>query len=425
MEFQNTAEFAAQLDQDDKLFSFKDKFHNPKRDGKEAIYFCGNSLGLQPKLTAHYLEEELAAWQELAVEAHFKSRRPWLGYHGQFKESLAALVGAFPEEVVAMNNLTTNLHLMMVSFYKPTREKFKIITEAGAFPSDMYALESQVRFHNLDPDNAIIELKPRQGEHTLRTEDIIKTIERNSLEVALILMGGVQYYTGQFFDLKSITQAAHKVGAFAGFDLAHAIGNVPLLLHDWDVDFAVWCSYKYLNGSPGGTGGAFIHDNHGRNNQLPRFAGWWGYIEKERFKMEKGFKPTAGADGWQLSNAPILSMAALRASLEIFDQAKIDNIREKSIALTGYLQYLIQKINVEKRVINVITPADPSARGCQLSLMMSENGNDIFESLSKNGVVADWREPDVIRVAPVPLYNTFSEVFQFGCVLKDALKINK
>ena len=425
MEFQNTAEFAAQLDQDDKLFSFKDKFHNPKRDGKEAIYFCGNSLGLQPKLTAHYLEEELAAWQELAVEAHFKSRRPWLGYHGQFKESLAALVGAFPEEVVAMNNLTTNLHLMMVSFYKPTREKFKIITEAGAFPSDMYALESQVRFHNLDPDNAIIELKPRQGEHTLRTEDIIKTIERNGLEVALILMGGVQYYTGQFFDLKSITQAAHKVGAFAGFDLAHAIGNVPLLLHDWDVDFAVWCSYKYLNGSPGGTGGAFIHDNHGRNNQLPRFAGWWGYIEKERFKMEKGFRPTAGADGWQLSNAPILSMAALRASLEIFDQAKIDNIREKSIALTGYLQYLIQKINVEKRVINVITPADPSARGCQLSLMMSENGNDIFESLSKNGVVADWREPDVIRVAPVPLYNTFSEVFQFGCVLKDALKINK
>lgn len=420
MEFKNTAEFANQMDQEDKLSVFKDKFYIPEINNKKSLYFCGNSLGLQAKTTAHYIEEELKSWQSLAVEAHFKAERPWLSYHQQFKAPLSRLVGSLPEEVVAMNSLTTNLHLMMVSFYRPTTKRYKIITEGGAFPSDMYSLESQVLFHKLDPEEAIIELHPRQGEHTLRTEDIIQSIEANKDEVALVLMGGVQYYTGQFFDLKEITKVAHKVGALAGFDLAHAIGNVPLQLHDWEVDFAVWCSYKYLNGSPGGTGGAFVHSKHASDKSLPRFAGWWGHIETERFKMEKGFKPIPGADGWQLSNAPILSMAALKASLEIFDMAGFTALRKKSIALTGYLQYLIM-LSANNSGIKIITPTDPDARGCQLSLIIPEGGRDLFKILTANGIIADWREPDVIRISPVPLYNSFSEVFLFGSILNKAL----
>jgi kynureninase len=414
MKFENSLAFAKRLDRDDSLKSFRSKFHLPRVNGNTAIYFTGNSLGLQPKLTKQFVNEELEDWAALGVEGHMHSRRPWLYYHKFGKKTLADIVGGKPSEVVAMNQLTVNLHLMMVSFYRPTPQRFKILTEAGAFSSDQYAFESQFNFHGLDPDKSLVEIKPRAGEFTLRTEDILEAIEKNKQELALVIFGGVQYYTGQFFQIGKITEAAHAAGAIAAFDLAHAVGNVPLQLHRDNVDFAVWCSYKYLNSGPGALAGAFVHERHARDFSLPRFAGWWGHNEKERFEMKKGFKPIEGVDGWQLSNVPILPGAALLASLEVFKEAGIKNLRKKSLALTSFLEFILNEIDPDKKHFELLTPSDPSERGCQLSIFLKHDGKKIFNKLTKAGVIADWREPNVIRVAPAPLYNTFEEVFQFG-----------
>jgi len=421
MKFENSIRFAKKLDSQDPLHAFRTKFHLPKLKGKTAIYLTGNSLGLQPKSTRKIVDEELSDWAKLGVEGHFHSKRPWLHYHKFSKSSLAKIVGAKPVEVVAMNQLTVNLHLMMVSFYQPTKIRFKILTEAGAFSSDQYAFESQAKFHGLDPEKAIIELTPRNGEFTLRTEDILQAIDENKNELALVIFGAVQYYTGQFFDLEKITKAGHEAGAYVGFDLAHSIGNVPLQLHKQQVDFAVWCGYKYLNSGPGGLAGVFVHEKHAADFELPRFAGWWGHRDKERFQMKKGFKPMRGVDGWQLSNFPILPGAAQLASLEIFDEAGINNLRKKSISLTSYLEFLLRSIENYNEHFTIITPTNTDERGCQLSLLMKKNGKKVFSKITKAGVIADWREPDVIRVAPVPLYNTFEEVYRFSEVFKIAL----
>jgi kynureninase len=422
MKFENTIKFAKACDRQDPLKKFRNEFLFPKVNGKNAIYLVGNSLGLQPKSTKRYINEELEDWAKLGAEGHEHARRPWLYYHKLSKKALSAIVGAKPSEVVAMNQLTVNLHLMMVSFYAPTTERYKIITEAGAFSSDQYAFESQIRFHGLNPDKTLIELKPREEEFTLRTEDIIKAIEDNAKDVALVILGGVQYYTGQFFNIPAITAAAHKAGALAGFDLAHAVGNVPLNLHRDDVDFAVWCSYKYLNSGPGAIAGAYIHERFTNQETLPRFTGWWGHNEQERFEMKKGFKPLPGVDGWQLSNVPIFQSAAHLASLEIFQQAGMKALRKKSLQLTGYLEFLLEEIDPLGNYFKIITPSQPDERGCQLSIFMKANGKKMFNKISKAGVMLDWREPDVIRVAPVPLYNTFEDVFQFATLLKKALK---
>ena len=422
MKFESSIQFAKKLDSQDPLRSFRNKFHLPKINGKTSIYFTGNSLGLLPKSTKKFVDEELNDWAKLGVEGHFHSKRPWLHYHKFSKKALSKIVGAKPSEVVAMNQLTVNLHLFMVSFYRPTKTRFKILTEAGAFSSDQYAFESQVKFHGLDPEKTIIELAPREGEYALRTEDIIKAIEENKNELALIIFGAVQYYSGQFFDLEKITKAGHEAGAIVGFDLAHAIGNVPLQLHKHEVDFAVWCGYKYLNSGPGGLAGAFVHEMHENNSNLPRFAGWWGHNDKERFQMKKGFKPMEGIDGWQVSNFPVLSGAAQLASLEIFDEAGGNNLRQKSILLTGYLEFLLKSIENNQEYFLIITPSYKKERGCQLSLLMRKNGKKVFDIITKAGVIADWREPDVIRVAPVPLYNTFEEVFLFSRIFQNALR---
>jgi kynureninase len=421
MNFENTLSFAKKLDREDSLKSFRNQFEIPLVNGKKSIYFTGNSLGLQPKSTKKFINEELQDWATLGVEGHLHSRRPWLYYHKFTKKALAQLVGAKPLEVVAMNQLTVNLHLMMVSFYRPTKERFKIITEAGAFSSDQYTFESQLKWHGQHPEEALIELEPRAGEHTLHTEDIVQAIETHAPQLALVVFGGVQYYTGQFFNIKKITEAAHKAGAYAGFDLAHAVGNVPLNLHRDGVDFAVWCSYKYLNSGPGGIAGAFVHERHAKNSDLHRFSGWWGHNEKERFQMKKGFIPMPGVDGWQLSNFPILSGAAHLASLEIFQRADIKNLRKKSIALTGYLEFLLNKIDPNETTFTILTPKKIEERGCQLSIFIKKNGKKVFNALTKAGVIADWREPNVIRVAPVPLYNTFEEVFRFAEIFKKAI----
>lgn len=421
MKFDNSLVFARKLDRQDPLRLFRNKFHLPKINGRPAIYFTGNSLGLQPKSTSKFVDEELEAWAKLGVEGHFKSRKPWVYYHKFAKKTLARLAGAKPSEVVAMNQLTVNLHLMMVSFYRPTKERFKILAEHGAFSSDQYAFESQIRYHGLDPEKALIEIKPKNGEPILRTEDIIQSIRAHGDQLALVIFGGVQYYTGQFFDIRKITEVTHEVGAVAAFDLAHAIGNVPLHLHKHNVDFAVWCSYKYLNSGPGAIAGAFVHERHAANFQLPRFAGWWGHDEKERFKMEKGFKPLIGVDGWQLSNFPILPGAAHLAALEIFEEAGMKNLQAKSELLTDYLEFLLKNIDPDQKYFQILTPSNSKERGCQLSIFMKQNGKKVFRNLEKSGVFADWREPDVIRVAPVPLYNTFEEVFLFVEIFKKAL----
>ena len=422
MKFENAASFARKLDQQDPLRSYRSKFFLPKLNNKTAIYLAGNSLGLQPKSTRAFVDEELADWARLGVEGHFHSRRPWLHYHHFSKKYLAKVVGAKPGEVVAMNQLTVNLHLMMTSFYRPSTTRFKILTEAGAFSSDQYAFESQVKLHGLNPGEAIIELAPRKNEYTLRTEDILAVIAENKNDLALIIFGAVQYYTGQLFDLRTITEAGHKAGAYVGFDLAHAIGNVPLQLDNDEVDFAVWCGYKYLNSGPGGMAGTFIHEKHAKNFDLPRLAGWWGHDDKERFQMKKGFRPMLGADGWQLSNFPVLSGAAQLASLEIFDEAGVNRLRKKSLLLTGYLEFLLKSQENYSDRFQIITPADPQGRGCQLSILMKKNGKKVFDRITKAGVIADWREPDVIRVAPVPLYNTFEEVFLFAQIFAHALR---
>ena len=429
MQYENSLTFAQKMDADDPLAPFRDRFHLPKIKEEQVIYLTGNSLGLQPKSVQQYIEDELEGWATLGVEGHFHSnRRPWFHYHKFSKKALAGLVGAKPEEVVSMNSLTVNLHLLMVSFYRPEGNRFKIMAEAGAFPSDQYAMESQVKFHGHDPGEAIIELIPRKGEFILRKEDILQEIERQGESLALILLGGVQYYTGQYFDLKTITSAGRETGSKVGFDLAHAAGNVPLQLHDWGVDFATWCSYKYLNSGPGGVAGIFIHEKYGLDPSIPRFAGWWGQDEGQRFLMEKGFKPMPGADGWQLSNVNVLGSAAHLASLEIFHQVGMEKLRQKSLKLTGYLLFLIAEMGFDRGTLEVITPTKEEDRGCQLSILVRQKGREVFEKISNAGVIADWRDPDlpggkagVIRVAPVPLYNTFCEVYRFAEILYDAV----
>ena len=420
--FQNSLDFAQQLDSNDPLKGFRDKFYLPIINGQECVYFTGNSLGLQPKTTQDYVLNELEDWASFGVEGHFHARQPWFSYHEMFPQLLTKIVGGLPEEIVVMNQLTVNLHLLMASFYQPSSERFKIICEAKAFPSDQYAFESQVRFHGFDPGKAIIEVAPREGEHVIRTEDILSTIQQNAAETALVIFSGVNYYNGQVFDMKAIAKAAHEAGAYCGFDLAHAVGNIELHLHDWEADFACWCSYKYLNSGPGGVAGAFVHQKHFSNTNLPRLAGWWGYEKSTRFLMQKGFKPIETAEGWQLSNAPILSMAAHKASLDIFEEAGMDRLLAKGKMLSDYLFYIIDSINAAtaEKLIEVITPRD--AKGCQASMLMRKMGREVFEALKNNGVIADWREPNVIRVAPVPLYNSFEDIHRFGEIIRGILK---
>ncbi len=423
MEFKNTLLFAQHLDLNDPLRSFRNKFYIPLIHGKECIYFTGNSLGLQPKTVKKYVDQELEDWARMGVEGHLLARNPWLPYHELFPQQISKIVGSMPEEVVVMNQLTVNLHLLMVSFYRPTQQRYKIICEAKAFPSDQYAMESQVMMAGFNPEEAIIEVNPREGEHTIRTEDILKVIDENNDSVALVLFGGVNYYTGQVFDMKSITAAAHEVGAYAGFDLAHAIGNVPLHLHDWDVDFACWCSYKYLNSGPGGVAGVFINYKHASNPTFPRFAGWWGYTKKSRFNMEKGFEAIPTAEGWQMSNAPILSMAAHKASLDLFEEADMENLLDKMKLLSGFLHFVLHDINNKQpeKIIEIITPDSEEERGCQVSIFMLKKGKEVFKELTAQGVIADWREPNVIRVAPVPMYNSYEEVWKFGNLIERIL----
>ncbi len=421
MKYEYSLAFARLLDQQDPLKKYRKEFFIPEVNGKPSIYLCGNSLGLEPRRTKQFLLEELTDWARLGVEGHLHGRRPWLYYHHFTKKPLAKLVGAKPGEVVAMNQLTVNLHVMLTTFYRPDKKRFKIITEAGAFSSDQYAVESQIALHGLTPAKALVEIAPRKGEHHLRTSDILEAIRQHGNELALVLFGGVQYYSGQFFDLRSIAAAAHAAGAVVGFDLAHAIGNVPLSLHRDNVDFAVWCSYKYLNSGPGSIAGAFVHERHARS-RLPRMAGWWGHQERDRFKMKKGFIAMDGVDGWQLSNFPVLTGAAHLASLEIFSEAGMPALRKKSVQLTGYLAYLLDTIDPSGRHYSVITPSDKSARGCQLSILMNHRrGKRAFDAITKQGVIADWREPDVIRVAPVPLYNTYEDVYRFATIFAESL----
>lgn len=420
LQFKNTLEYAQYLDEQDHLKSFRDQFYIPLLHGKDAIYFTGNSLGLQPKTTQDYVLNELEDWANYGVEGHLNARNPWMYYHEMFTEPLTKITGALPTEVVAMNQLTVNLHLLLVSFYRPSKQRYKIICEAKAFPSDQYALESQVKLHGFNYDETVIEIAPEPGEHTLKLENILAAIDQHKNELALVILGAVNYYNGQVYNMEAITKAAHAAGAYAGFDLAHAAGNIELKLHEWDVDFACWCSYKYLNSGPGGVAGVYIHERHAQNTSLPRFAGWWGYPDETRFEMKKGFIPTPTAEGWQLSNAPILSMAAHKASLDIFDEAGMVHIAKKGKDLSSYLMYLLHDLNsitAEKR-IEVITPSHENERGCQVSMLMLKDGKKIFETLKKESVIADWREPNVIRVAPVALYNRFEEVFRFYEIIR-------
>lgn len=422
MQYVFDRDFAQNADRQDPLRAFRDKFHFPQHQGTDVVYFTGNSLGLQPKTTRSYIEQELNDWAALGVEGHFQAKRPWFAYHEFLTDKTTRIVGALPAEVVCMNQLTVNVHLLMVSFYRPTAKKNKIICEAKAFPSDQYALETQVKFHanaiGFDADKAIVEIAPREGEYEIRTEDILKAIDQHKDELALVFFGGVNYFSGQVFDMKTITEAAHGVGAYAGFDLAHAAGNISLKLHDWNVDFACWCSYKYLNSGPGSVAGAFVHEKHHGKN-LPLFAGWWGHDKTTRFKMEKGFKPIPTAEAWQLSNAPVFAMAAHLASLDIFDDAGMENLIAKSHQLTAYLEFVIREINrikfEGKNTLEIITPK--ANRGCQLSVVAHGYGKNLFNKLTEQGVIADWREPNVIRMAPVPLYNSFEDIYRFGQIL--------
>jgi len=416
MNYKNTADFALSLDAKDELRKYRDKFHIPlQKNGEEHIYMCGNSLGLQPKRTKEFLNQELEDWATFGVEGHFHAKNPWMPYHEFLTESYAKIVGAKPTEVVAMNTLTVNLHLMMVSFYQPTEKRHKIIIEGDAFPSDIYAVESQIKHHGLSPATSLIKLRPRDGESAIRTEDIQTIIEREGDEISLIMLGGVNYYTGQVFDFENITKLGHAKGINVGFDLAHAAGNIKLELHKWGVDFAVWCSYKYLNSGPGSVAAAFVHEKHHATN-LNRFAGWWGHNKEDRFKMPDSFNPIQSAEGWQLSNPPILSLAAIRASLSIFDEVGMDKLVAKSKELTNFLLFLLDSIKTDR--IEIITPEE---RGCQLSIRVKNGNKILFDAITEKGVVADWREPDVIRVAPIPLYNSYQDVFNFYSILKEEL----
>ncbi len=418
-----TIDTALQFDREDPLASFRDRFIIPVQEGKEQAYFLGNSLGLQPKTTAGYIDKIMKDWASLGVESFFHASEPWMHYHDHLVNTLSTIVGAKKTEVVVMNQLTVNLHLMLVSFYRPAGKRYKIICEAKAFPSDQYAFETHVRHHGFEPEKAVIEVKPRDGELTLRTEDIVNVIREHGEETALVLFGGINYYTGQLFDMQTIAVAGQSAGALVGFDLAHAAGNVALKLHDWGIDFACWCSYKYLNSGPGAIGGAFIHEKHHDKN-LTRFAGWWGYDINTRFKMEKGFVPMPGAEGWQLSTPAVFLYAAHRAALDIVEDAGWGNIQAKREKLNGYLWSLLENLDRETggKQIRFITPVDPAARGCQVSMLMLKNGKDVYTGLMKAGFIVDWREPDVIRFAPVPLYNTYTEVWNFVQALRGLLK---
>lgn len=421
MEFNLSRQFAEQQSNQDNLKQFRDKFHFPVDDrGNEIIYFTGNSLGLQPKITKSYIQQELDDWKKYGVEGHFHAKNPWMPYHELLTDKLAAVVGAKPVEVVAMNSLTVNLHLMMVSFYRPTKQKYKIMIEGGAFPSDIYAVKSQLNYHGFDENKDLIELLPREGEHTLRTEDIINKIDKHSNELALVMLAGVNYYTGQAFDMKTISEECRKRDIICGFDLAHGAGNLDLQLHDWEPDFAVWCSYKYLNSGPGGIACAFVHEKH-KNFDGPRFNGWWGADKASRFLMGPDFHPIEGVEAWQMSNPPIFQLASLNASLELFKEAGyMKPLRDKSDKMTSYLEYLVKSLGEDK--IEIITPENISDRGAQLSIRVKNADKKMFDDLLDLGVSADWREPDVIRVAPAPLYNNFLDCFNFYEKLKSLIK---
>jgi kynureninase len=416
MHYINSHSFTIDLDKADPLRGFRDEFHIPVTpSGKQVIYLCGNSLGLQPKQTESAVLQELEDWKKLGVEGHMHARNPWMPYHQLLTRQMAGVAGAQVHEVVVMNTLTTNLHLMMVSFYRPVKDRYKVLIDWNPFPSDRYAIASQIRFHGFDPGTGIVEPQPRSGLAMIDQEDLLQIIEEKGDELALVMIGGVNYYSGQAYDLKAITEAAHKKGCMVGFDLAHAAGNLHLKLHETGCDFAVWCSYKYLNSGPGSLGGCFVHERHAHTH-LPRFEGWWGHDQQTRFLMGPEFKAMGGAESWQLSNPPILSMAAIKASLEIFERAGMENLRKKSVQLTGYLEWIINQL--PGKPVEIITPADPAQRGCQLSLRVKKNGKELHAALTHDGIISDWREPDVIRVAPTPLYNSYEDVWKFGKVLE-------
>ncbi|MCE2772430.1 MAG: kynureninase [Bacteroidetes bacterium] len=418
----NSSDYAKYCDEHDALSSIRSRYHFPQFNGEDVLYFTGNSLGLQPKSTRAHIEQELNDWAMFGVEGHFRAKHPWYSYHENLTDGLARVVGALPIEVVAMNQLTSNVHFLMASFYRPDKKRYKIITEFKAFPSDQYAVQTQVEWHGYQYEDAVIEIAPRTGEYLIHTEDILSAIEQHKDELALVFIGGVNYYTGQVFDMSTITKAAHCAGAYAGFDLAHAAGNIKMSLHDWQVDFACWCSYKYLNSGPGSVAGAFVHERHAHSN-LPRLAGWWGHDKTQRFKMEKGFVPVPGAEGWQLSNAPVLSMAAHKAALDLFDEVGMDALSKKSEALTAFLELVIDDISARNNgVLEIITPRDKRWRGCQLSIVAKGFGKNLFETLIHNGVVPDWREPNVIRLAPVPMYNSFMDIWKFGQRLEECMQ---
>lgn len=422
MEYLNTKEFARQMDSTDPLRPYRNKFYFPKHtNGEQAIYLCGNSLGLQPKSAKKHIEAVLDDWRYLGVKGHFEGAHPFTTYHEILGQQMAKIVGGRKEEVVAMNSLTVNLHLMMVSFYRPAQERYKILIEKNAFPSDQYAVKSQLEFHGYDPKEALIELEPRPGEDTLRTEDMLDLIEKQGKEIALIMIGGLNYYTGQAYDMEKITKTGHAMGCMVGFDLAHGAGNLSLSLHDWDVDFAVWCTYKYMNSGPGGIAGCFVHQRHHKRKDLMRFAGWWGHDKETRFLMDDTFVPIEGAEGWQMSNETVLSMAALKASLEIFEEVGMKAIVKKSRLLTRYLEFLIEELKSDR--IQIITPKGTDARGAQLSIRVVNSDKSLFKAISEKGVIADWREPDVIRIAPAPLYNSFMDVYHFVQILRAELGI--
>lgn len=423
MAHQFSLSYAKESDNNDSLKLFRDKFYIPYLNNKQAIYFLGNSLGLQPKTTQDYVVDIMEDWASYGVEGFFIGDNPWLAYHKPMMQTLGNIVGALPAELVVMNHLTVNLHLLMISFYNPTPERYKIICEAKAFPSDQYAFESQVKLRGFNPADAIIEVHPLPGTELITTEDILKTIEENKDSTALVLFSGVNYYTGQVFDIKAITDAAHQADAYAGFDLAHAAGNIKLQLHDHEADFACWCSYKYLNSGPGAIAGAFVHEKHLHNKTLQRLNGWWGNDGSNRFKMEKTFTPYPTAEAWQLSTAPMMLMAAHKAALDIFEEAGFENLMVKQKKMSAYVFELLNGINDGDKYFSILTPQNPAERGCQVSIAMHKNGKQLFEGITKNGIMTDWREPNVIRIAPVPLYNTFEEIFLFAEVLKKLLHV--
>jgi len=423
MQFQNTLQFARSLDATDVLSSYKKRFLFPQRKGEPVLYFTGNSLGLQPVGVKEALIQECNDWEKFGVEGHFLAKNPWFSYHEQFADGAAKMVGGNKHEVVLMNQLTVNLHLLLISFFKPRGKRIKILFETKPFPSDHYAFESQARLHGLDPKDVLVEMQPRDGEVILRTEDILAKIHELKDELAIVCFGAVNYFTGQFFELEKITHAAHQAGAICGFDLAHAAGNLPLKLHDWDVDFACWCTYKYLNSGPGSVAGAFVHEKHTHDKSLLRLAGWWGHNKETRFNMQAGFDPIESAEAWQMSNAPVFSMAVHKVALDIFSETSMETLREKSIVLTAYLEFVLGEIqSATGQQLKILTPKDPHARGCQLSIVVPGKTRALVHDLAENGVVVDWREPDVVRMAPVPLYNSFEDVFRFGEIFKTLLQ---